>query len=144
MPIQPARLIKARPYQKWWKWIVPCELLAVTTVVGNRVANSLEPKKLTTKVRVAMKVSPCLNWLLEILATCSWNYGHVYFAIVAQHCGLVDCRDGGLRQRRVLVAMGYSRPTSVRVEPRLVVAPLWSRGLSVEDSECGICSLTVG
>src|SRR5207302_1130078 len=63
MPIQPARLIKARPYQKWWKWIVPCELLAVTTVVGNTVANSLEPKKLTTKVSVAMKVSPCLNWL---------------------------------------------------------------------------------
>jgi len=30
-------------------------------VLGNRVANSLEPKKLTTKVRVAMKVSPCLN-----------------------------------------------------------------------------------
>jgi len=91
MPIQPARLIKARPYQKWWKWIVPCELLAVTTVVGNRVANSLEPKKLTTKVRVAMKVSPCLNWLPKDSRDIFPNCCHVYFAIVAGTvAGVID------------------------------------------------------
>src|SRR5437588_9503106 len=92
MPIQPARLIKARPYQKWWKWIVPCELLAVTTVVGNRVANSLEPKKLTTKVRVAMKVSPCLNWLPRDSRDMFPNCCHVYFAIVAPGtaAGVID------------------------------------------------------
>ena len=41
--------------------MVPSELLAVTMVVGNSVAKSLAPKKLTTKASVAMKVSPCLK-----------------------------------------------------------------------------------
>lgn len=31
-------------------------------VVGNNVAKSLEPKKLTMNASVATKVSPCLNW----------------------------------------------------------------------------------
>src|SRR5437660_4443553 len=142
MPIQPARLIKARPYQKWWKWIVPCELLAVTTVVGNSVANSLEPKKLTTKASVAMKVSPCRNGPLRISRDMSSNSCHAYFPVVGQRRN--QERRGGFRQRCVLVATGYSMPTNVPVEPLLAEAPPWSRCLSVEDSEGGTCNLTVG
>ena len=65
--------------------MVPCELVAVTTVVGNSVAKSLAPKKLTTKARVAIKVSPCRNGPPRNSRDMYSNCCHVYFPIVGLH-----------------------------------------------------------
>src|SRR6266571_5008568 len=61
--------------------MIPCELLAVTTVMGNSVAKSLAPKKLTTKARVAIKVSPCRNGPPRSSRDMLSNRSHTYFPI---------------------------------------------------------------
>src|SRR2546427_13129872 len=68
------------------------------------------------------------------------------WASAGGHCGpgqgtIVDVFP---KQRHVLVAMGYSTPTNVPVEPRLVEAPPWSRYISVGDNEGGTYNLRVG
>lgn len=87
----------------------PC----VTTVVGNAVAKSLEPKKLARNASVAMKVSPCRKEFVSDFSDITVGS----FVLIFPSCGSfskLSCLGHPLMRRRVFEARGCNKLASVQ------------------------------